>query len=200
MIAMLKGVVWTCEPEKIILNVGGVGFLVHVTTGCAAALRPGEEKTFYTYLQVREDDLVLYGFNHKEEKELFLQLLGVSGIGPKAALSILSALTVKQVRMAIVNENVSLLTQVPGIGAKTAKRIILELKEKLKDLILESGDYTEVMAEECLAPGLNEALDTLLALGFSRLEASSALRQVSQQQASTTEDQVKEALRLLAKR
>ena len=79
MIAMLKGVVWTCEPEKIILNVGGVGFLVHVTTGCAAALRPGEEKTFYTYLQVREDDLVLYGFNHKEEKELFLQLLGVSG-------------------------------------------------------------------------------------------------------------------------
>jgi len=201
MIAILKGTIWAHEADKVILDVGGVGYLLHVTSGCAAAVQPGEERVFYTYLQVRDDDLVLFAFNLKEEKELFLQLLSVSGIGPKAALSILSTLTVKQIKLGIINEDVALLTQVPGIGPKSAKRIILELKEKLKDLVLETdGENAEELASHTIEPGLNEALDTLLALGFSRVEASSALHKVNRNKTSSTEDQVKEALRLLANR
>ncbi|NLM20414.1 MAG: Holliday junction branch migration protein RuvA [Peptococcaceae bacterium] len=201
MIAMLKGTVWAHEADKIILDVGGTGYLLHVTSGCAAAVRQGEERVFHTYLQVRDDDLALFGFNLKEEKELFLQLLSVSGIGPKAALSVLSTLTLKQIKLGIINEDVALLTQVPGIGPKSAKRIILELKEKIKDLVLEvDGENVEELAGDTIGPGLNEALDTLLALGFSRVEASSALHKVNRNKTSSTEDQVKEALRLLANR
>ena len=172
--------------------------MLHVTSGCAAAVQPGEERVFYTYLQVRDDDLVLFAFNLKEEKELFLQLLSVSGIGPKAALSILSTLTVKQIKLGIINEDVALLTQVPGIGPKSAKRIILELKEKLKDLVLETdGENAEELAAIPRAC-LNE--HWILCWLWVFQEASSALHKVNRNKTSSTEDQVKEALRLLANR
>ncbi len=198
MIGMLRGTVWVTDSDRIILDVGGVGYLLHVAAGCLADCRQGEEKIFYTHLQVREDDMTLYGFVQREEKELFLQLLGVSGIGPKAALSILSVFQVKQIKSAILQENVSLLTEVPGVGAKTAKRMILELKEKIKDFGLDGGSEN---LEAGMSSTMNsEALDTLLALGFSRYEAREALNKATQKGADTTESQVKEALRLLANR
>jgi len=193
MIGMLKGTVWVKESDRIVLDVNGTGYLLFIPSGILADLRQGEERIFYTWLQVREDDLVLFGFNLREEKEIFLQLTGVSGIGPKAALAILSMFKVKQIQSAIVREDVASLTEVPGIGAKTAKRIILELKEKLKDIndadVYESGSSPDM-------PG--EALDTLLVLGFSRNEAREALNKAVLKGANTTESQVKEALRLLA--
>lgn len=194
MIAMLKGTVWVKDSDKIILDVNGVGYLLSVPVGCIQHIRTGEEKVFHTHLIVREDDVTLYGFNNVDEKNLFIMLLGVSGIGPKAALSILSAFSVIQVKSAILREDFPLLTKVPGIGGKTAKRLILELKEKVNDIDLENG-LPEVITSSTLS---NEALDTLLALGFSRNEAREVLQKVSKD-SLTTEDQLKEALRLLAK-
>lgn len=195
MIGLLRGTVWNTDAERIILDVGGVGYLVHVPAGCFANTKKGEEKVFYTHLVVREDDLILFGFNTYEEKSLFIQLLGVSGIGPKAALSILSVFSVKQVKSAILREDFSKLTEVPGIGMKTAKRLILELKEKIKDFILDASSEEMGISAEFTN---NEALDTLLALGFSRTEAREVLNKVAVKGVLTTEDQVKEALRLLA--
>lgn len=193
MIGMLRGIVWDIDSEKIILDVNGIGYLLTVPSGCFKDIRQGKEKVFYTHQLVREDDIALYGFNYRDEKDLFIMLLGVSGIGPKAALSILSTFSVKQVKSAILREDFSLLTEVPGIGGKTAKRLILELKEKIKDVNFES-----VVSEGASTVAVtNEALDTLLALGFTKNEARDALTKISNVEQLNIEDQIKEALRLL---
>ncbi len=193
MIGMLRGIVWKIDSEKIVLDVGGVGYLLHVPAGHFASVRQGEEKVFHTHLLVRADDFILYGFSNPDEKNFFIKLLGVTGIGPKAALSILSAFPIKKVKLAILREDFSLLTEVPGVGKKTAKRLILELKDKIDDIDLESGD------EEMTTSGFqNEALDILLTLGFSRMEAREALNKATTEGVLTTEQQVKEALRFLA--
>lgn len=194
MIGMLKGTVWTTEADKIVLDVNGVGYLLHVPAGYLNQIKPGDEKVFYTHLLVREDDLTLIAFNQRDEKDLFLQLLGVTGVGPKAALSILSAFSVQQIKAAIVREDASLLTEVQGIGSKIAKRLILELKEKIKDMEVESNTQDNLS----VPVQMNEAVETLLALGFSRAEAREALAKVKEKGAGSTEDQIKEALRLLA--
>ncbi|NLI93611.1 MAG: Holliday junction branch migration protein RuvA [Peptococcaceae bacterium] len=195
MIGMVRGIIWAVDSDRVVLDVQGVGFLLLVPSGYLANLKPGDERTFYTHLLVREDDLTLIGFYQREEKDLFLQLLGVTGVGPKAALSILSAFPVKQVKSAILREDASLLTEVPGIGSKIAKRVILELKEKLKDKEQDSEPDEQVI------PGgrMNEAFDTLLVLGFSRNEARDALSRVDEKGVQSTEERIKEALRLLAK-
>ncbi|MGI5901304.1 MAG: Holliday junction branch migration protein RuvA [Desulfitobacteriia bacterium] len=196
MIGMLKGTIWTADKDGVVLGVNGVGFLLNVTADCLMKVRPGEEKTFYTHLQIRADDLSLYGFLHKEERELFLQFLNVSGIGPKAALALLSTLKVEQIRTAILEEDVSQLTVAPGVGPKTAKRIILELREKMKDFILAGGgEDQELSGNTGAAPG---ALETLLEFGFSRAEARDALGAAAEKGITNVEDQVKEALRFLA--
>jgi Holliday junction DNA helicase RuvA len=194
MIGMLRGIVWKIDSEKIVLDVGGVGYLLHVPAGRFADVKQGEEKVFHTHLLVRTDDFILYGFSNPEEKNFFIKLLGVTGIGPKAALSILSAFPIKKVKIAILREDFSLLTEVPGIGKKTAKRLILELKDKVRDIDLEYNDN-----EEATNSGFpDEALDILLALGFSRMEAREALNKATTKGVLTTEEQVKEALRFLA--
>ncbi|RJE46768.1 MULTISPECIES: Holliday junction branch migration protein RuvA [unclassified Dehalobacter] len=193
MIGMLRGNVWMAEADRLVLDVGGVGYLLHVPVSSMAKIRQGEETVLHTHLIMREDDLSLYGFLTRDEKELFLQLLNVTGIGPKAALSILSAFSVSKIKTAIVCEDVSQLTEVPGIGGKTAKRIILELKEKIKDVDIKAG--TEDLGSFIPA---NDTLETLLALGFSRYEARDALTRAEKRGLSSMEDQLKEALRLLA--
>lgn len=197
MIGMLKGTVWQIDDEKVILDVNGVGYVLNVPSGSLIRLREGEDKVFYTHLQVREDDLSLYGFSNLEEKNLFTLLLGVSGIGPKAALAILSVYPPQQVKAAIIREDVAQLTQVPGIGGKTAKRLILELKEKIKDAVLE---YGEAEVAPAAASSAGEAFDTLLVLGFSRIEARDALNKVKNIDEYTIEEQVREALKHLAVR
>lgn len=194
MIGMLRGTVWSVESDHLILDVSGVGYLLNVPAGCLAKIRIGEEQIFHTHLLVREDDLSLYGFIYKDEKDFFNQLLGVSGIGPKAALAILSVFSVKQVKSAILREDHSKLTEVPGIGNKIAKRLILELKEKIKDFDLETEFEEKIIS----SGSFDENLETLLALGFSRIEARNALNKVDKNRISSTEDQIKEALRLLA--
>jgi len=197
MIGMLRGKVWEIQSERLVLDVQGVGYLLTVPYGLLAKSCSGQDLVVYTHVVMREDDISLYGFSSLEEKQLFLEMLSVSGIGPKAAISLLSTFGAVQIESAIVSENLNLLTKVPGIGKKTAQRLILELKEKFK------GHVSFPTGEESfsdLSPlTQSEALQTLLALGFGLDEASQALNHVLKDSRDlTTEEQVKKSLRLLA--
>ncbi|MDR3584465.1 MAG: Holliday junction branch migration protein RuvA [Desulfosporosinus sp.] len=197
MIGMLRGKVWEIQAERLVIDVHGVGYLLTVPYGLLARSSPGQELVVYTHVVRREDDISLYGFSSLEEKQLFLEMLSVSGIGPKAAISLLSTFGAVQIESAIASEDLNLLIKVPGIGKKTAQRLILELKEKFKGHVsLATG------AESFSGPALlthSEALQTLLALGFGLEEARQALKHVLKDSEDvTTEEQVKRALRLLA--
>ncbi|TGE37884.1 Holliday junction branch migration protein RuvA [Desulfosporosinus fructosivorans] len=196
MIGMLRGKVWEIQTERLVLDVQGVGYLLTVPYGLLAKSSAGQELVIYTHVVMREDDLSLYGFSSLEEKQLFLEMLSVSGIGPKAAISLLSTFGAVQIESAIVSENLNLLTKVPGIGKKTAQRLILELKEKFK------GHVSFPTGEEPFSTpsplNHSEALQTLLALGFGLDEAKQALSRQKDSGDLSTEEQVKRALRMLA--
>jgi Holliday junction DNA helicase RuvA len=170
MIARLRGKPVANTPEGLILDVGGVGYLVHATPTAVRKGDAADEITVDTYLHVREDTMQLYGFADREERELFVQLLGVSGVGPKVALAIVSGSPVAELRRAIVRGDAARFQAIPGIGKKTADRIVLELKEKLGDpalaVVTESGDAHVV------------ARDALVELGWSLLDAERALADV----------------------
>ncbi|MGC7873649.1 Holliday junction branch migration protein RuvA [Desulfosporosinus sp. SYSU MS00001] len=197
MIGMLRGTVWEIQAERLILEVQGVGYLLTVPSGLLGKAVPGQKLVLYTHVVIREDDIALYGFTSMVEKQLFLEMLSVSGIGPKAAISLLSTFGAAQIENAIVSENLNLLTKVPGVGKKIAQRLILELKEKFKGLAL-------VSEETAIAADLNpskhsDALQTLLALGFGLEEARRALVHAGKDGGElSTEEQVKKALRVLA--
>ena len=198
MIGMLRGKVWEIQAERLVLDVQGVGYLLTVPYGLLAKSCPGQELVVYTHVVMREDDSSLYGFSSLEEKQLFLEMLSVSGIGPKAAISLLSTFGAVQIESAIVSENLNLLTKVPGIGKKTAQRLILELKEKFKGHVISLPIGGKSFSTSSPLTH-SEALQTLLALGFGLDEARQALGQVLKDSGElTTEEQVKKALRLLA--
>lgn len=196
MIGMLRGKVWEIQSERLVIDVQGVGYLLTVPYGLLAKSCPGQELVVYTHVVIREDDLSFYGFSSLEEKQLFLEMLSVSGIGPKAAISLLSTFGTVQIESAIISENLNLLTKVPGIGKKTAQRLILELKEKIKGHVsLPMGGETYSTPSPLMH---SEALQTLLALGFGLEEARQALGRQKNGGDSTTEEQVKKALLMLA--
>ncbi len=171
MIARLRGKPAASTPEGLVLDVNGVGYLVHATP---TAIRKGDasdEITVETYLHVREDALQLYGFADRSERELFVHLLAVSGVGPKVALAVVSGSPVAELRRAIAREDAARFQAIPGIGKKTAERIVLELKEKLGDPALApapggSGDEHVV------------ARDALVELGWTLVDAERALAEV----------------------
>lgn len=197
MIGMLRGKVWEIQKDKLVLDVQGTGYLLTVPYGLLSKLRAGQELVLYTHVVMREEELLLYGFASLAEKEVFLQMLTVSGIGPKAALSILSTLGLAQAQSAISGENLTLLTKVPGIGKKTAQRLVLELREKFKGIAGIGIGESFISLE---GTGIqSEALETLLALGFSVEEAKKALSTIqTEDRELTLEEQVKEALRTIA--
>jgi holliday junction DNA helicase RuvA len=186
-IARLRGKVAARTAEGLVLDVNGVGYLVAATP--SATGKSGEEVTVETYLHVREDALQLYGFADGAERELFVQLLGVNGIGPKVALAIVSGSRPDDLRRAIVREDTARFQAIPGIGKKTAERIVLELKEKI--------------ASGALAPEAREASEphvvareALVELGYSLVEAERALAEVDEGLAP--EERVRLALRRAA--
>ena len=188
MIARLRGKPAANTPEGLVLDVGGVGYLVHATPTAVRKGDSADEITVETYLHVREDALQLYGFADRSERELFVQLLAVSGIGPKVALAIVSGSPVAELRRAIVRGDSARFQAIPGIGKKTADRIVLELKEKLGDPALaphsESGDAHIV------------ARDALVELGWSLLDAERALADVDTE--LSPEERVRVALKKAA--
>jgi holliday junction DNA helicase RuvA len=184
MIARLRGTAVASTPEGLLLDVGGVGYLVAATPSALRKADAGDEMTIETYLHVREDVLQLYGFADRSERELFVQLLTVNGIGPKVALAIVSGSPADELRRAIVREDTARFVAIPGIGRKTAERIVLELKEKLGEPTAGSSDAHVV------------ARDALVELGYSVLEAERALAHVDVD--LPPEDRVRLALKKVA--
>jgi Holliday junction DNA helicase RuvA len=180
MIARLRGTVVGRRAEGIVVDVGGVGYLVAATQSALARAEPGAELELETYLHVREDTLQLYGFAERAERELFEQLLSVSGVGPKVALAIVSGSPARELRRAIALEDTKRFEAIPGIGKKTAQRVVLELKEKLAD--------EEVVPDSPLV-----AREALVELGYSVVEAEQALAATDPD--LSPEERVRQALR-----
>ena len=174
-------------PEGLVLDVGGVGYLVGTTPAATRAAAGAEEVTVLTYLVVREDALQLFGFADAAERELFVHLLSVNGVGPKVALAVVSGSPAAELRRAIVREDAARFQAIPGIGKKTAERIVLELKEKLgADAPVPIGS----------APGARADLvarDALVELGYTVLEAEQALAETDPE--LPPEERVRQALR-----
>ena len=197
MIGFLRGKVAYLLADDCLLDVGGVGYRVTVSGMTRSKLRQGEQAMLFTYLSVREDAFQLYGFATQEEYDVFLQLIGVSGIGPKVALGILSSTTVSGLCSAIANKQASLLTKLPGIGKKSAERLILELKDKLA--FVGTGDGEEAFVEAApLGDGiLDEAAAALASLGYTPAETAPVLKQLGTCQ--TTEEAIRLALKKLSR-
>ena len=197
MIGFLRGKVAYLLADDCLLDVGGVGYRVTVSGMTRSKLRQGEQAMLFTYLSVREDALQLYGFATQEEYDVFLQLIGVSGIGPKVALGILSSTTVSGLCSAIANKQASVLTKLPGIGKKSAERLILELKDKLA--FVGTGDGEEAFVEAApLGDGiLDEAAAALASLGYTPAETAPVLKQLGTCQ--TTEEAIRLALKKLSR-
>lgn len=198
MLYFLKGITAALEPGLAVIECAGVGYACKTTSFTLSGLQPGKPATLYTHLSVREDGIELYGFGTKEEKRLFLQLTSVSGVGPKAALSILSTTTPSQLALAILTEDVKTLTMAPGIGKKIAQRIVLELRDKLAKEQPDM-DWTPVNVavpggEPVQGDKLSEAGAALAVLGYSPAEVQIALKGVDAEHL-TVEELIKAGLR-----
>lgn len=197
MIGYLHGRVIALYTDHCLLDVHGVGYRVFVANSTRTKLRQREEASLFVYTSVREDAIVLYGFATEEEYDLFLQLIGVSGIGPKVALGILSAITVEGLCRAIQNKQASVLTKLPGIGKKSAERLILELKDKVafrgsaeeELLTIENG-------EEVGDDAASEAMAALQSLGYTPSEIAPVIRKTVKYK--TTEAIIKASLKELS--
>jgi Holliday junction DNA helicase RuvA len=185
MIATLRGEVSQIEDNALILEVGGVGLRVFAPAPLRTKLKTGEVAFLFTHLVVREDALTLYGFESQADRELFNILLGVDGVGPKVALSVLSTMTLDAVQRAVFADEAELLSRVPGVGKKTAQKIALHLKDKLKP--------TDALARvAAMSDKDSEVLAALTSLGYSVVEAQAAIQAI----AKDAPDDVEERLRL----
>lgn len=171
MIAHLTGRVAAKEPGSCVIDVSGIGFRVAMSNNSLASLpAEGDDVTILTHMHVREDELSLFGFENAAERELFTQLMGVSGVGPKVALAALSAFKPDALVEAIAREDVAMVSTIPGVGKKTAQRIILELKDRLSLPDLKGTDARVSVSASV------EASDALLSMGFSSAEVTTALK------------------------
>ncbi len=194
----LNGTVSVIDLGLVVLECGGVGFSVNTTTTTMAKLRIGDTARLYTHCAIREDAFDIYGFATKKEMETFKLLIGVNGVGPKAALAILSTVTPDGLNMAVVTQNEKSLTAAPGVGKKLAQRILLELKDKLgtqAELDFSSGDGG---AAPVLMPGSKaaEAVQALQVLGYDQSSISAAMKGIDVQNLEI-QDIIKQALRAM---
>ncbi len=192
MFSFIKGTLSEINEEYIVVENDYYGFEVFVPSTVFKTLtRVGEEVKIYTYFQPREDAFTLYGFLSKEDKEIFKKMLGVNGIGPKAALAILSVLTISELKAAISSGDFDMIARAKGVGKKTAQKLILELKDKV-DL----DDLSELSAVAVDTNLYNEALEALISLGYSSYEAKKAVKKCAD--ATSTEEIIKRSLKELA--
>jgi len=192
MIATIQGVVSDVFNDGLVLDLGFVGIRVYVPAQIKARLRQGEKTFLYTHLVVREDSLTLYGFDTKESREYFGIMLGVNGIGPRSALQILSVLDPESIRRAVYHEQADIFTRAPGIGKKTAQKILLYLQDRLPA----TADL-EPLAMMSDVDG--EVLSALTALGYSVIEAQSAIQSIPQDTPSEIEIRLRMALQFFSK-
>src|SRR5262245_17101476 len=187
MIATLRGEIAQIEENALIVEVGGVGLRVFVPAPLRGRAKVGEATFLFTHLVVREDALTLYGFESQADRDLFNTLLGVDGVGPKVALSVLSTMTLDAIQRAIFADEAELLSKIPGVGKKTAQKIALHLKDKLKP----SDALAKVAA---LADYDSEVLAALTALGYSVIEAQSAIQSLPKDAPKDVEERLRLAL------
>lgn len=185
MIATLRGEITQIEENALIIEVGGVGMRVHVPLPLRGKSEVGKTAFVYTHLIVRETELTLYGFESQADRDLFNHLLGVAGVGPKVALSVLSTMSIEAVHRAVFSDEPELLSRVPGVGKKSAQKIALHLKDRLKPV-----DTLSTVAS--MSDADSEVLAALTALGYSVVEAQAALQSVPKD----APDDVEERLRL----
>jgi Holliday junction DNA helicase RuvA len=190
MIAQLSGKIARVKGNAVVIMAGGVGYQVYITTYTLGKIAGQEDVFLHVYTHVREDTLALYGFQSEDELAMFELLISVSGIGPRAALSLLSIADPKTVRTAIVNKDPNILTRVSGVGKKTAEKIIVELQNKVTSLDVE---------EHATALAGQEALEALAAMGYSVSEARDALKMVPED-VTDIGARIRQALKNLAKK
>lgn len=206
MIASLSGILFVKNPAHVIVDVNGVGYDVQISSRTYDRLPgTGDEVFLYIHTSVREDAITLFGFAKPEEKEMFLLLNTVSGVGPKLSLSILSGISAPELCQAITLKNISRLTALSGVGKKTAERMCVELKDKAGKLYVPTGDPGQISSEESMVEGDNiqDALSALLNLGYPQSVAWQAMRKVQKRNPETIttmkiEELIREALRSLA--
>lgn len=202
MIAYLQGIVAGITDTKVILDVNHIGFQVFMSSRDIQAMPgQGEEARIYTYLNVKEDAMQLYGFLSQDDLDVYKLLLNVSGIGPKGGLGILSAMTADDLRFAVLSEDAKSIAKAPGIGAKTAQKLILELKDKLslKDAFEKKLENTAAASVKAgLDDAKSEAVQALVALGYSNSDALKSVRKAEITSDMDTETILKLALKQMA--
>lgn len=199
MIGYLKGIVTHLFREHCFIDVHGVGYRVFVPASTMEKLTIGKETTVFTYMNVREDVILLYGFATQDEYDLFMLLISVNGVGPKVALGVLSAVNPDGFRLAVHQKNIKVLTKMPGIGKKTAERIVLELQDKIGPV--DDGAVADIAVPSTAASKgmMSEAVEALVGLGYSEQE----ILPVVEEKAGicqTVEQLIKEVLKALGSR
>lgn len=201
-ISYIKGLLTEKTEDSAVVEAHGVGYQIFVPISVLSELPAvGEEVKIYTYFSVREDGVSLFGFLSRQDLEMFKQLIGVNGVGPKSALGILSALKPDVLRMAVISGDAKTLSKAPGVGNKTAQRIILDLKDKVKaeEILSGAAALDDIKAEiSGVGEAGREAVEALTALGYSASEAAGAVKKVEITEDMTAEDVLKGALRHLA--
>lgn len=182
----IKGTAQEAGADYIVIETGGIGYLITATAAASDMCRPGESVKIYVYQSVREDGIFLYGFASAEEKKMFLRLISVSGIGPRTAVQMLSAVSAQELAIALVTGDTAALTRVPGVGKKTAQRLILELRGQVENDELISGGAVP-QAQTADDRSVNEAIGALTALGIPQSEAARAVKEIAGQAQSAEE-------------
>ena len=196
MLSFLQGTIQECSPQHVIVEAMGLGFYVHIPASFYFQMPlPGNTVTIHTFLQIRDDQLILYGFRSNDERNFFKMLLSVSGIGPKIALALLGHLSLTEIARAIMQEDMHALMSIPGIGQKTARRLIYELKDKLKGWQLESV----AGAGGVIFDHWQDVQQALAALGYSSQEINRAKKELGTEEHLNIGELFKKALLFLAK-
>lgn len=196
MINFVRGNVDYIGDGNVIIDCGGIGFNINVTATTIGRLKTNEETKIYTYMSVKEDDMSLFGFINREELNMFTLLIGVNGVGPKSALSLLDALSPSQLALAIITDDIKALSGGQGIGKKTAQRIALDLRDKISNE--QVADDSSVISNITVDnTAKNEALEGLMVLGFGKMEANSAIASVYTDGMASS-DIISKALRVLS--
>ncbi len=205
MIHFIRGNVSEVSEGLVVVEASGVGYGIRVPASVIAALPPrGTEVKIHTYFSLTQNGVELYGFLTPEDRTMFMMLLGVSGIGPKGALGVLSALTPDELRMAIVSGDSKSISRAPGIGTKTAQRVVLELKDKLDaaEVFHTALEHGETAAASGMTLGVygvqKEAVEALVALGYSNAEAARAVKKAGAQEDMSVDQVLKAALKQLS--
>ena len=194
MIGYLKGKILSLDEDTVLLESGGVGYEVLCSASALSSLSGKREGELYTYLQVREDGVSLFGFSSPEEKKMFLKLVTVSGVGPKLGMTVLSGMDINSLALAIASSDVKRLSAVKGLGKKTAERIILELREKVSATGRQPGNE-DATAYVPAGQSDEDAVVALMTLGFTRAESVRAIKRAKSSGAASLEDIIREALR-----